>query len=58
MLPARSRELDQITQVLKQASVDKKKKELLASNKEAARALLSSLSTVSYVTIKKNESTE
>ncbi len=35
-----------------------KKEQLLQANKAAARALLSSISTVSYVTTKKNESTE
>lgn len=36
----------------------KKKEELLQANKAAARALLGSLSAVSYVTSKKKESNE
>jgi len=35
-----------------------KKEQLLKQNKAAARALLSSISTVSYVTVRKNESTQ
>ncbi len=35
-----------------------KKKKLLEANRAAARALLSSISTVSYITVKKNVSTE
>jgi hypothetical protein len=35
-----------------------KKKKLLEANRAAARALLSSISTVSYITVRKNVSTE
>jgi len=39
-------------------SAEEKKQQLLVQNREAARALLSSIPSVSYVTQKKNESAE
>ncbi len=45
-------------QVLQVVKTEEKKKQLLEANKAAARALLSSISTVSYVTPKKNVSNE
>lgn len=49
----------QVLQLVKRVEADEKRKQqLLAANKAAARALLESISTVSYISVKKNESTQ
>lgn len=54
-LPSSQETLQLLNAIL---TAEKKKAELLAANKAAARALLSSIPAVAYVTTKKNESTE
>ncbi len=44
--------------IVQKAMVDVKREKLLAANKAAARALLGEISVVSYVTQRKNESTD
>lgn len=58
MRPPSHKELSQLLDAIKHADVLRKKEQLLAANREAARALLASIPTVSYTTTKKKESNE